>query len=217
LESLKTLYLEGFDLDLSRVWEGVGHRRVPLPTYPFERKRYWLDGTESDEPTTSQERLHPLLGTRVASGATETRFEALYGIERVPFLRDHRVHGQSVLPTAAGLEAARAAGQAHFGGAAVQVEDLTYHQTLILPDTGARRVHLVVQPSGDQKVAFRIVSSDAAGESEWQTHMSGVLSRVVDPPFGVAPALPRFDAHSTRERCARKISPDDYYAMVREL
>ncbi|PPT04899.1 Malonyl CoA-acyl carrier protein transacylase [Geitlerinema sp. FC II] len=43
LESLKTLYLSGKAID----WQGFDRdyprRRVSLPTYPFQRKRYWID------------------------------------------------------------------------------------------------------------------------------------------------------------------------------
>jgi acyl transferase domain-containing protein len=42
LDSLKTLYLLGLDVD----WRGFDHgycrQRIPLPTYPFERRRYWF-------------------------------------------------------------------------------------------------------------------------------------------------------------------------------
>ena len=44
LGSVRTLYLEGLSMRWSRIHEGAGRRRVALPTYPFQRKRYWLDG-----------------------------------------------------------------------------------------------------------------------------------------------------------------------------
>lgn len=43
LESLGTLWLAGVALDWRLVYRGERRRRVPLPTYPFERRRYWIE------------------------------------------------------------------------------------------------------------------------------------------------------------------------------
>ncbi|MEV4320034.1 beta-ketoacyl synthase N-terminal-like domain-containing protein [Actinocrispum sp. NPDC049592] len=39
--ALATAFVHGVDVDWARVFEGA--RRVDLPTYPFQRQRYWLD------------------------------------------------------------------------------------------------------------------------------------------------------------------------------
>jgi len=46
-ESLGALYEAGVDIDWAGVYAGRRRRKVPLPTYPFERERYWLDVTPS--------------------------------------------------------------------------------------------------------------------------------------------------------------------------
>ncbi|HKS08546.1 MAG TPA: MupA/Atu3671 family FMN-dependent luciferase-like monooxygenase, partial [Pyrinomonadaceae bacterium] len=43
LKTVGRLWLAGVGIDWSRVYSGQPHRRVPLPTYPFQRKRYWID------------------------------------------------------------------------------------------------------------------------------------------------------------------------------
>jgi acyl transferase domain-containing protein/surfactin synthase thioesterase subunit/acyl carrier protein len=221
LESLRALYLEGATIDWSRVHEGASRRRVSLPTYPFQRKRYWLDavtGGEADDTTTAGERgVHPLLGRCTESGPTGIQFEVLYGRTQLPYLNDHRVHGQSVLPTAAGLEVALAAGRSHFGGAPVQVEDLSYHQALILPDDGARPVRLVLRPGEHDRVTFRLLSRDADGAGEWQTHMSGMLSRVAQTAPVDADGSPRSLAEAVQACCPREMPADAYYAAVKQL
>lgn len=52
LTSLGKLYLEGATIDWPAVYRGAGHRRVHLPTYPFQRKRYWIDATGAARPVT---------------------------------------------------------------------------------------------------------------------------------------------------------------------
>lgn len=43
MTSLGRLWLAGLDLDWRRFYDHELRRRVPLPTYPFERQRYWID------------------------------------------------------------------------------------------------------------------------------------------------------------------------------
>ncbi len=43
LSMLGNLWLAGVDVDWKRYHAGETRRRVPLPTYPFERQRYWID------------------------------------------------------------------------------------------------------------------------------------------------------------------------------
>ncbi|MGQ0678277.1 MAG: type I polyketide synthase [Actinomycetota bacterium] len=43
LSAVGHLWSSGVDIDWDRLHEPYRRRRVPLPTYPFERKRYWPD------------------------------------------------------------------------------------------------------------------------------------------------------------------------------
>ncbi|MEV0222612.1 amino acid adenylation domain-containing protein [Streptomyces sp. NPDC050704] len=47
---LAGLYAAGADLDWGRVHEAAGHRRVPLPTYPFEPTHCWYRDIEDGAP-----------------------------------------------------------------------------------------------------------------------------------------------------------------------
>ncbi len=52
LTALGRLWLAGVDVDFNAFWAAENRRRVPLPTYPFERQRFWVDP------------LHPVLAGR---------------------------------------------------------------------------------------------------------------------------------------------------------
>ena len=43
VEALGRLWLAGAAVDWRGFWADERRRRVPLPTYPFERERYWVD------------------------------------------------------------------------------------------------------------------------------------------------------------------------------
>ncbi|MFC9293567.1 SDR family NAD(P)-dependent oxidoreductase [Streptomyces sp. NPDC057011] len=55
LTALATAYTRGAEVDWAALYGGLGARRVDLPTYAFQRRRYWLDGPAR----TAGERPHP--------------------------------------------------------------------------------------------------------------------------------------------------------------
>jgi natural product biosynthesis luciferase-like monooxygenase protein len=58
LGTLGKLWLAGVEVDWARFYEGERRRRVALPTYPFERQRYWIESRPRPGAVTAQ------LGTR---------------------------------------------------------------------------------------------------------------------------------------------------------
>ena len=42
LEALANFYTEGYDIDWERLHQGEAKKKIPLPTYPFARERYWV-------------------------------------------------------------------------------------------------------------------------------------------------------------------------------
>lgn len=51
--SAGTLWTRGIPVDWRTYYAGEQRRRVSLPTYPFERKRYWVEVTENSEPASN--------------------------------------------------------------------------------------------------------------------------------------------------------------------
>ena len=63
--ALAGAHAHGRRLDWETFFKGTGAKRVPLPTYPFQRKRYWLEGSANGgDPTAigQADAEHPLLG-----------------------------------------------------------------------------------------------------------------------------------------------------------
>lgn len=86
LEALGRIWAAGGPVDWARFWSGEHRRRVPLPTYPYERRRYWIDRVVSDGfGSAGQEddvgpffvptwRESPLTGRRAARPVTDTHW-----------------------------------------------------------------------------------------------------------------------------------------------
>ena len=75
LGSLAQLYVRGQTIDWSGYEAGRKRRRLPLPTYPFQRKRFWIEpegygaNTGAHAGETRSPTRHPLLGERIYSAA----------------------------------------------------------------------------------------------------------------------------------------------------
>jgi len=50
LETLGSLYARGVSVDWDGFHRDAPHRKTELPTYPFQRSRYWTDPVKSDTP-----------------------------------------------------------------------------------------------------------------------------------------------------------------------
>ena len=59
-------FAAGAKLDWGAFFKGTGAKRVPLPTYPFQRERYWLGGEESATAA-----LHKVQWQKIAKPTTE--------------------------------------------------------------------------------------------------------------------------------------------------
>ena len=64
LEALGELWLSGVEVDWRQIHGGLPRRRLALPTYPFERRRYWID-----PPTRTESARIPAVDATSAFGA----------------------------------------------------------------------------------------------------------------------------------------------------
>ncbi|MDF5733894.1 MAG: SDR family NAD(P)-dependent oxidoreductase, partial [Rhizonema sp. PD38] len=74
LQSLGELYVRGILVDWSAFDQGYSRRRIVLPTYPFQRQRYWVEKTESEHlkaDNLSQETLQSLMANLTKLGDTQ--------------------------------------------------------------------------------------------------------------------------------------------------
>ena len=186
LESLAALYMHGGTINWGSVDQALGthdaRRRVVLPTYPFQRQRYWLDAA----PQRLQSRLRPLLDRMIKLPRhQETLFETEFSLHHLPFLADHRVFGALVSPAAcqlalilSGAEVLTALDQTHLFATeptAYQLTDLVFAAPLLLPsgEVGAQASQRTVQTIFSQQLVE--VVSFAADAAEPVVHATGQL------------------------------------------
>ncbi|MET7906677.1 acyltransferase domain-containing protein, partial [Streptomyces sp. NPDC005355] len=159
-----------------------GH--VTLPSYPFERTRYWLtpDTGRRDVGAVGLTAAgHPLLGA-VVEGAAGTVFTGRVSLATHPWLADHQVAGTLVVPGAAFVElAVYAADRVDCG----TVRELTVQTPLVLPEHGAVRLRVEIgePPTGDGARPIRIdARPDTGTATSWTCHATGVLDAETPSP-----------------------------------
>jgi acyl transferase domain-containing protein/acyl-CoA synthetase (AMP-forming)/AMP-acid ligase II/acyl carrier protein len=184
-------------------------RKVALPTYPFQRRRYWLES----KPAVAETPCHPLLGRALRSPALEaTVFEAEIGPANPPLLSDHVVYGRAVAPAAAFLEMVLAGGKSRLGGQLpVSLTDCDIKEALVFrEDGGVTSVQTIFTGESRSRASFQIVSLNADGES-WRVHASGNVRRA-----SKASAPDAADLAEIQTRCTESLSSADLYAFLRQ-
>ncbi|WP_448604522.1 beta-ketoacyl synthase N-terminal-like domain-containing protein, partial [Thermoleptolyngbya sp.] len=213
LSSLAALYIHDVDIDWRAIAPPSARRMSNLPTYPFQRQRYWWQPDRRPPVSTpAPGRLHspeqhPLLGKRLRLGGTsEIRFEAQISADHPAYLADHRIATQPVFPAAAYLELAIAAGRA-VGLPQVEITQVRIEQALRLSAT-TTTLQLVLLPEvGGYR--FQLLSLNVDSEA-WTRHVTGFLA--TGQPLSSGAALAEVQAQFHQQA----IAPPDYYAQLRQ-
>ena len=173
------LHTQGYAVSWATLLADVAGPVVALPTYAFQRQRYWLEPARSLADVAAaglSPSPHPLLGaatTLAEQGGV--LFTTRLSLADHPWLADHTVFGNVLVPGTLLLELVLAAGQAV---GCHTVGELTLAVPLALPPQGAARLQISVRTPDDAGArAFALYGrDDAAGdEAGWTCHATGSL------------------------------------------
>ena len=73
LEGLGRLWMAGIQIDWDAFYADETRRRVPLPTYPFERERYWIDPPELNGANTAVSNQQPTNQQNIPAEPVQTK------------------------------------------------------------------------------------------------------------------------------------------------
>jgi pimaricinolide synthase PimS1 len=212
--ALAAAHAAGAKVDWEAFFAGSGAKRVGLPTYPFQRKPYWLasSGGAGEPGTIGQAAAgHPLLAAIVdepeGGGLAMT---GRVSLQSHPWLADHAVAGTVLLPGTAFVEMALRAG-AEVG--CELLEELTMQAPLPLLEQGAVQLRVTVAAAGEDGRRAVSIHSRPEGEAEdgeawdWTRHAEGTLSaQPASPPEPLGTWPPQgaeaLEAESVYERFA---------------
>jgi myxalamid-type polyketide synthase MxaB len=165
LGSLAVLYTQGMDVDWQRFDQSRQRRRLPLPTYPFQRQRYWFTPGKKRRMIGLAADVHPLLGQRLRSPLLDNvLFQSDISADTVPFLSDHVVQDQIVVSGTAYVEMALAAAAELASGATPVLRDLIIHEMLTLAEDETRTVQVALSPENGG-YSFQVFSQESEVET----------------------------------------------------
>ncbi|GAA4011771.1 hypothetical protein GCM10022247_37820 [Allokutzneria multivorans] len=175
--ALGELYANGVRPEWSAVFPGA--RTIELPTYAFQRERYWLNTNSAAGDMRAvglQETGHALLGAVATLADNDGRvLSGSVSLDSHPWLADHTVGGVVVVPGTAIMELAITAADAV--GCAT-VDELTLEAPLILPRRGSVALQVLVGPEEADGRRSVSVHSRADDERPWVRNASGLVSTV---------------------------------------
>ncbi len=164
MECIGGLFVHGFPIPWDKV-QPNGHL-IRLPTYPWQKKAYWIESEESKQYRLSSQQ-HPLLSRKIKSPHSTWQVEV--NPQHFPWLEDHKIDGSIVFPAAAYVEA----GLAIHGHVPCILEDIDFQELLTIQQD--KEALLQISLDAENK-KFKVHSFSDSGEWEWIYHASGLCA-----------------------------------------
>jgi polyketide synthase PksL len=214
LPKLLELWVNGLEVDWSRLYGETRPPRISLPVYPFAKERYWIDTTGTSSTATASGAvavLHPLLHSNT-SDLNEQRYTSTFTGEEF-FLTDHQVQSNGralkILPGVACLEMARAAIRdawpAHPGPALLELHNVVWAEPVVV--SGSTQVNIALSAAGHEQIDYEIYSVHGDAETvhgQGRALLNGHTSAATLDLQELEKQMDRgqLDAAAVYERCA---------------
>jgi acyl transferase domain-containing protein/NADP-dependent 3-hydroxy acid dehydrogenase YdfG len=187
LRSFATAYTSGTPVDWVLLNTFGRRYHVDLPTYPFQRQRYWLEAAAAAGDVAAigvAAGGHALLGAVVAlPSGHETVFTGRVGLDTGPWLADHAVGDTVLLPGVALLDLALHAGRLT---GRPYLRDLTLQSPLVLDPETPRQLRVTVTDEQSIAVYSRPEPAQDRDVTEWVCHATGTLAADAAAPAEAA-------------------------------
>ena len=118
-------------------------RRLELPTYPFQRRRFWPK-TSGIAAGIDGAAVSGILGSAKDLASGDSVYTSRLSVKSQPWLSDHVIYGTVVVPGATYAAMALAA-----VGPPARVKDVFFYEPIILPEKSSREVQLTLHPLED--------------------------------------------------------------------
>ena len=179
-DALAAAYVGGRQPDFASLYRQPSHR-LELPTYPFQRRRFWPKTSNIAGSDGYGSAVSGILGSAKDLASGDTVYTSRLSVKSQPWLSDHVIYGTVVVPGATYAAMTLAA-----VGAPARVKDVFFYEPIILPEKTSREVQLTLHPLEDGTGSTFKVHSRTYGErgTEWSLNAEGtVVTGVDDEPM----------------------------------
>ena len=208
-KAIAKLFVLGATPDFESLHADNSGPPVSLPTYPFQRRRFW----GPDKPRAmhaAHHTAHPLLGGEIslAGAANEKRYESFIDVDSPSWLPDHQVMGSIVMPGAAYVEMALSAAGSD------AVADITFEHPL-RPNsrTALQTVVRTASAEAEEKASietFSSAASDVNGSTSWARNFSAKFVAASNA------ASRKVDRAAIEASLNETVSPAEFYQTMRQ-
>jgi len=179
LLSLTQLFTIGYPINWSKLYPEFAPF-VNLPTYPFQRERYWIEEeSETIAPTKGTTKEHPLLGREHSSALmpTHSNWTVQLKYDFVAYLNNGRDAFAPVLPESAYLEMAFAASAQTYHTEEIVLKNIVFKNILSLRKSESKQLHFSLTPVSAKKAYFQAYSKPAqkTNSQSWLIHSLGSI------------------------------------------
>ncbi|MFJ9952037.1 type I polyketide synthase, partial [Kitasatospora sp. NPDC091207] len=215
MTALSAAFVQGLPVDWPALLPAGAGRPLDLPTYAFQRQRYWAEAEPSAGAGVGWGQSavdHAVLGAAVdLAGASGTVFTGRLSVPTHPWLADHAVLGTVIVPGTAFLELAlRAGGEVD----CPVLDELTLHTPLVLSDTEGVRLQVTVEDpddTGARVIGIHSRAEDAPADRPWTRHASGLLTATPADEAGAPVEPPAAGTEQWPPPGAEPVDADDVY------
>ncbi|WFE15879.1 type I polyketide synthase [Bacillus atrophaeus] len=216
-EIIAKRWADGVTVDWKLLYGENKPKRISLPTYPFEKVRYWVPeaeiGTDMAATNSIEDHvIHPLLHQNV-SDMSGVRFRSEFTGSEF-FLKDHVIKGQHILPGAAFLEMVRAAVEqavSEQSQASIRLQNIVWIRPFAVTDLQSD-IHIRLYPEDNGEIAYELYKEPDSLEKEPIIYGQGsaVLYQAEEPPV--------LDIQQLKNNCSQRIlSPDECYEAYKNM
>ena len=168
LETLAQLYIAGVDLNWKAITQDYHAQKISLPTYPFQRQKYWFDIPTAVTTYKPKDIIHPLLGENIASPLPQIIFQSDLATDTLNWLQDHCLENKVVFPGTAYLEMAIASGIFHYNTNQLTIKNVQINTPLYLKQ---QPIQTILDPQL-KSITWKVYSLN---NKQWQLHTSGEI------------------------------------------
>ena len=173
------MYVKGVPIHWQGVYNNTRLRKAELPTYPFQRRRYWID--EPSDPSYFRTNGsgqtwpgHPLLGEEMLLAENDRAvFTARLNASNPAFLKDHCVYDHIVFPATGYIEILLASAKRILHTERITLEKLSIPQAMVLSENKSVFVQTCLNQKGRQHYTAGIYRlKEDQEKKDWTLHAS---------------------------------------------
>lgn len=180
IDTLQEAYLAGHSVDWDFLYKPLSGmlRKVSLPSYYFDKKRYWCEACI--EKPLQAPNIHPLLVNQAYSHHhKEHLFTTPVSVRYPSFVNDHKIYGLPVIAGATYISMVVSfvlQVLEHSGGV---IQQLVFTQPLIVDKDNPRTLQLIVKETGKHESSFEVLSYKGKVPESYISHAQGVIQLTV--------------------------------------